>query len=160
MAGYKQDEHVLRIDTILNSDPAEQGFEGDPLLLVRMDGIEGISRLFGYDVIMLRDAGGAQGETVNGQNRPPIDATKLIGTHVSIAGRVDTSLNFFKRVGMFETFEDILGIDITHFGAGDKLSANVRDFHIYRARVVPWVKVLSRDICYRVFENKTVVDII
>ncbi len=161
MAGYSQQEHLLRIDTILNSDPAESKFQGDPLLLVKLDGVEGISRLFAYDVIMLRDAGGAQGETVNGQKRPPIDTTKLIGTHAEIGARPSNSADqkedeiFFKRVGMFETFEDILGLDITHF-----LKIHERDFHIYRARVVPWVKVLSRDICYRVFEQKTVVEII
>ena len=86
---------------------------------------------------MLRDAGGAQGETVNGEKRPPVDVTKLIGTHAEIGSRSDTNLNFFKRVGMFESFEDILGIDITHLGLGNNLSVNVRDFHIYRGRVVP-----------------------
>jgi uncharacterized protein involved in type VI secretion and phage assembly len=153
MAGYSQQEHILRIDTILNDDASEQQLEGDPLLLAKLDGVEGISRLFGYDVVMLRDAGGAQGE-----NRPPIDATKLIDTHVVIGARPNKDKNFIKRAGMFETFEDILGIDITH--ALPARIGNIRDFHIYRARVVPWVKVLSRDICYRVFETKTVVDII
>jgi uncharacterized protein involved in type VI secretion and phage assembly len=153
MAGYSQEEHILRIDTILNDDPAEATSDGDPLLLVKLDGVEGISRLSGYDVVMLRDAGGAQGD-----KRPPIDPAKLIDTHVEVGARPDKDKNFFKRSGMFETFEDILGIDIAHALPG--WIGNVRDFHIYRARVVPWVKVLSRDICYRVFEKKTVVDII
>ena len=158
MAGYSQAEHLLRIDTILNDDPAENNFDGDPLLLAKLDGVEGISRLFGYDVVMLRDVGGAQGATVNDGNRPPIDPTKLIDTHVEIGARPYKNKNFFKRAGMFETVEDILGIDIMHALPG--WISNVRNFHIYRARVVPWVKVLSRDICYRVFEKKTVVDII
>jgi uncharacterized protein involved in type VI secretion and phage assembly len=161
MAGYSQNDHLLRIDTILNADAAEKKFEGDPLLLVKLDGVEGISRLFAYDVIMLRDAGGRQGEKVNGEKRPPIETTQLIGTHAEIGARPSDKKDnkedeiFFKRVGMFETFEDILGLDITHF-----VKEHERDFHIYRARVVPWVKVLSRDICYRVFEKKTVVEII
>ena len=156
MAGYSQQERLLRIDTILNGDPGESGFQGDPLLLVKLDGVEGISKLFAYDVVMLRDAGGIQGE-----KRPPLDTTKLIGTHAELGARPSKGggqgedETFFKRVGMFETFEDILGLDITHF-----LKTHARDFHIYRARVVPWVKVLSRDICYRVFEQKTVVEII
>src|ERR1700720_595107 len=87
MAGYSQQEHILRIDTILNDESSEKEFEGDPLLLAKLDGVEGISRLFGYDVVMLRDAGGAQGATVNGEKRPPIDATKLINTHVVIGAR-------------------------------------------------------------------------
>jgi uncharacterized protein involved in type VI secretion and phage assembly len=161
MAGYSQQARLLRIDTILNGDPAERKFEGDPLLLVKLDGVEGISRLFAYDLVMLRDAGGQQGESVNGEKRPPIDTTRLIGTPATIGARPSNSENqkddeiFFLRVGMFETFEDILGLDITHF-----LGIHARDFHVYRARVVPWVKVLSRDICYRVFEQKTVLEII
>jgi hypothetical protein len=135
MAGYSQQEHILRIDTILNDESSEKEFEGDPLLLAKLDGVEGISRLFGYDVVMLRDAGGAQGATVNGEKRPPIDATKLINTHVVIGARPDKDKDFLRRAGMFETFEDILGIDITH--ALPERIGNIRDFHIYRARVVP-----------------------
>jgi uncharacterized protein involved in type VI secretion and phage assembly len=171
MAGYSQSEHLLRIDTVLNDHslfPEEAKFAGDPLLLTKLDGIEGISRLFAYDVIMLRDAGGREGEEVNGQKRPPIDTTKLIGTHAAIGARFSTSDNqtddeiFFKRIGMFETFEDLLSVDITRIKTFIPFvpDINERDFHIYRARVVPWVKVLARDICYRVFEGKTVVEII
>jgi uncharacterized protein involved in type VI secretion and phage assembly len=148
MAGYQQEPHLLRIDTVL-TNPTQDATGGDPLLLVKLDGVEGISRLFAYDVVMLRDAGG-----MGGQALPPLDATTLIGTHVTVSGRPNINDIWGKRVGMFETFEDILGIDITHFGG------NARDFHIYRARIVPWIKVLSRDICYRVFEGKTVVQII
>ncbi len=151
----------LKIDTILNSDPDEKDFAGDPLLLVKMEGTEGISRLFGYNVIMLRDAGGAEGErNAKGEKRPPIDPKKLIGTHVSLGARQDVDEELFlTRVGMFETFRNVLSVDVTHF-AVFKIGVNIRDFHIYRARVVPWVKVLSRDICYRIFEGKTVVEII
>lgn len=164
MTEFLQKEHLLQIDTILSNDKGEQQYKSDPLLLVKVDGVEGISKLYAYDLIMLRDAGGAQGEVVNGKKRPPIDTTKLIGTHAEIGMRpsVDTGDGdnqgrdiFFKRVGMFETFEDLLGLDITHF-----VKIHMRDFHIYRARVVPWVKVLTRDIRYRVFEKKTVVEIL
>ncbi len=167
MAGYLQSERLLRIDTVLNNRalfPEEAKFTGDPLLLTKLDGVEGISRLFAYDVIMLRDAGGSGGETVNGEIRHPIDTTKLIGTHAEIGARPSNSKHqdddtiFFKRVGMLETFEDLTSIDVSKIKLG--LTFSERDFHIYRARVVPWVKVLSRDICYRVFENKTVVEII
>jgi uncharacterized protein involved in type VI secretion and phage assembly len=171
MAGYSQSEHLLRIDTVLNNHalfPQEAKFTGDPLLLTKLDGVEGISQLFAYDVIMLRDAGGREGEEANGQKRPPVDTTKLIGTHAEIGARPSNSTNqtddeiFFKRVGMFETFEDLLAIDITKIKTFIPFvpDINERDFHIYRARVVPWVKALSRDICYRVFEGKTVVQII
>ncbi|HEV8678243.1 MAG TPA: contractile injection system protein, VgrG/Pvc8 family, partial [Stellaceae bacterium] len=155
MAGYSQANRLLRIDTILSSDAAENQFTGDPLLLVKIDGIEGVSRLFAYDIIMLRDAGGSQGETVNGNPRPPLDVTKLIGTHAELGCRSSTDLNLFKRVGMFESFEDVSKLDITHLAG-----IHARDFHVYKARVVPWIKALTRDICYRVFEEKTVVEIL
>lgn len=155
---FIQKKHLLQIDTILNDDAGEKKFESDPLLLVKLDGVEAISRLYAYDLIMLRDAG-----KENGQNRQPIDTTKLIGTHAVIGSRpskeetqTDDTIPF-KRSGMFETFEDLLNIDITKVIISQIAE---RDFHIYRGRVVPWVKVLSRDICYRVFEKKTVVDII
>ncbi len=159
MAGYHQKERLLRIDTILDSDAAEKNLEGDPLLLVKLDGIEAVSQLYAYDVIMLRDAGGREGHA-----RPPLDTTRLIGTHAEIGARPANSSDdgdnqgqdiFYKRVGMFESFEDLLDIDLTKI-----FVIHERDFHLYRARVVPWVKVLSRDICYRVFEGKTVVQII
>src|SRR5271168_5118300 len=110
MAGYHQKKHLLRIDTDLNNDAEEKKFDGDPLLLVKLDGVEGISRLYAYDVVMLRDAGGKEGEQVSGQKRPPLDATKLIGTHAEIGARpsVETGKDnnqgqdvFLKRVGMF-----------------------------------------------------------
>src|SRR5579863_681163 len=159
MAGYFQKDRLLRIDTILNNDKDETKFPGDPLLLAKIDGVEGVSRLFAYDLIILRDTGGFQG-----QKRPPLDTTKLIGTHAEIGARPSPDPGekdnqgqdiFYTRVGVFEAFEDLLGIDVTHL-----LKTHARDFHIYRARVVPWVKVLTRDIRYRVFENKTVVDVI
>jgi len=163
MVDYLQKEHLLRVDTILNDDEDEKKYKSDPLLLVRLDGVEGISRLYAYDLIMLRDAGGAQG-----QKRPLLNIKKLtgmIGTHAEISLRPSVKSGekiddqgqdvWYKRVGMFETFEDLLALDITHF-----VKVHMRDFHIYRARVVPWVKVLTRDIRYRVFEKKTVVDII
>ena len=124
--GYSQKDRLLRIDTILNSDPEESPFRGDPLLLVKLDGVEGISRLFAYDVIMLRDAGGLGGEKIHGERRPHFDTTRLIGTHVEIGARPgapdrvhlpgegnkerEEEETIFVRVGMFEAFEDILSL--------------------------------------------------
>jgi hypothetical protein len=125
---FLQKDHLLSIDTILNDDANEKKFQSDPLLLVKLDGVEAISRLYAYDVIMLRDAGD---EKVNGQTRQPIDTTKLIGTHAIIGARpskhetqTDDTIPF-KRVGMFETFEDLLNIDVTKL-----LILSERDFHI------------------------------
>ena len=112
---------------------------------------------------MLRSAGGVQG-----QKRPPLtikQLTDMIGTQAKISLRPSVKPGskmdeqgqdvWYTRVGMFETFEDMLALDVTHL-----VKVHMRDFHMYRARVVPWVKVLTRDIRYRVFEKKTVVDII
>jgi uncharacterized protein involved in type VI secretion and phage assembly len=171
-ARYSQQDHLLRIDTILSNDPAEQQFEGDPLLLAKLDGDEGISRLFAYDVIMLRFAEGKGGKSVKAAKRPPIDTRKLIGTRVAIGARPGAPLDevrppgegrkeheydtIFTRVGMFETFEEILETDVLKRAR----LIRTREYYVYGARLVPWVKVLTRDICYRVFENKTVYEII
>jgi uncharacterized protein involved in type VI secretion and phage assembly len=170
-ARYSQQDHLLRVDTVLSNDPAERKFEGDPLLLAKLDGVEGISRLFAYDLIMLRFAEG-RGRSVQAARRPPIDTRKLIGTRVAIGARPGAPLDevrppgegrkeheydtIFTRVGMFETFEEILETDVLK----RLRRIRTREYFVYGARVVPWVKVLTRDICYRVFENKTVYEII
>ena len=146
MAEYFQDDKLLMIRTILDDDPVEQRRDGDPLLLLKLDGTEGISRLSSYDVAMLRDA-----------DRPSLDVTRLIGTHVFFSARPDNNFAFDNhlRSGMFESVEEVSGVDTTKFGAEE-----VRKFRMYRARILPWVSVLAHDICYRVFEQKTVVQII
>jgi uncharacterized protein involved in type VI secretion and phage assembly len=168
-ARYTQQDHLLRIDTILSNDSAEHQFEGDPLLLAKLNGVEGISRLFAYDVIMLRFADGRGGKSVKAARRPPIDTRKLIGTRAAIGARPGAPRDevrrppgeheydtIFTRVGMFETFEEILETDVLK-----RLRLiRTREYYVYGARVVPWVKVLTRDICYRVFENMTVYEII
>jgi uncharacterized protein involved in type VI secretion and phage assembly len=144
--GYSQSNKLLQIQTILDSDPAEKKISGDPLLLTQVDGTEGMSKLFSYDVVMLREAGG-----IEGNKRPTLDPHKLIGTQVKFGVRQGTSDSFQYRVGMFESFEEVVGVDITHLAG-----FHVRDFLTYRARIVPWVSVLTRDLSYRVFEGATV----
>ncbi len=147
---YTQTDKLLRITTILDEDGIEGGTAGDPLLLVKLEASERISRLSTFDIVMLRDTG----RGVGGTPRPPLDPTRLIGTHVKIGARPSTREHFLYRVGMVESCEQVVGMDAV------QRTLKFRDFYTYRARVVPWPKILTRDICFRVFENKSVVDII
>jgi hypothetical protein len=71
---------------------------------------------------MLRDAGG-RGRRKSTAHRPSNDKDQ------------EEDTIFFKRVGYFEAFEDILDIDITRF-----LAIRERDFHICRARLGQAIK--------------------
>src|SRR4249920_1964762 len=141
---YTQTDKLLRITTILDEDGIEGGTAGDPLLLVKLEASERISRLSTFDIVMLRDTG----RGVGGTPRPPLDPTRLIGTHVKIGARPSTREHFLYRVGMVESCEQVVGMDAV------QRTLKFRDFYTYRARVVPWPKILTRDICFRVFENK------
>ena len=144
--GYRQTDKLLRISTFLDNE--EKKIDGDPLLLGTLDGTEGISRLYSYDVTILRDAD---------SERPPLDLTRLINAEVYLGARQsnDKHVPFLYRVGVFESLQESTDIDKTKIWP-----ITVRQFHIFRGRVVPPVKLLSRDICYRVFEGKSVLDII
>src|ERR1700719_2019570 len=94
-AGYKQAGRLLFIHTVLDTDPNEKAFKGrqlngDPLLLVKFDATEGISRMFSYDLVLLRDAGNEGGNPSGpGEDRPPLDPTRLIGTTAVIGAFSD-----------------------------------------------------------------------
>ena len=116
-----QDDRLLRVDTVLSEK--EKGLPGDPLLLVKIQGNEGISTPYSYDVTMFRDA-----------RKRDIDPQTLINTPVRLGikpttpDEVPPSL-YFPRKGVIERFERAAGV--------------VRRFRVYNARIVPAFK--SRD---------------
>ena len=129
-----QQNKLLRIDTVLSAK--EKGTAGDPLLLVKIQGNEGISQPFSYDVTMFRDKG-----------KRDIDPDQLINTVARIGikpasdqDEVPASL-YFPRKGVIEHFE--------------RASGNVRGFRVYNARIVPAFKLMGLEIRYRIFEHKT-----
>jgi uncharacterized protein involved in type VI secretion and phage assembly len=147
---------LLTIYTIL--DDQEKGDDGNAFQLAKVDGQEAISQPYSYKLTLLREVGGLEGK-----NRGQLDITRLIGTNAVFGVRPSTDRVFTFRSGMIDTVEESIGIDITKVKplvVSTFLDINVVDFRIYNVTVVPWIKVLERDICYRIFERKTVVQII
>ncbi|HET9395711.1 MAG TPA: contractile injection system protein, VgrG/Pvc8 family, partial [Nitrospiraceae bacterium] len=131
---------VLTIDTILGK--AERFDARDPLLLTSLDGWEGVSVPFVYDLVLARD-------TALGEEKVRID--RLLGSEARIGlltGKDrDGKPKYLHRVGCFSHFEKI------------GLSKKQRRL-VYKARLIPAVMLWGGGVTYRVFEKKNVVDII
>jgi uncharacterized protein involved in type VI secretion and phage assembly len=137
---------TLKIDTVLGR---QQNMDDEgPFLLSSVQGMEGVSMPYTYDVVLYRPLVDKDGQTSS-----DVDPTKLINTPVTIhmRGRSDT---YTARRGIFQTFEKDT-IDFQTVSKGRKL-----DSRVYRARIVPVFKRLDAEILYRVFENMTVLDIL
>ena len=108
-------------------------------LLVMVNGTEGVSIPYSYDVTLFRP-----------KTKPDINPKLIINTVATI--RIDTSdpknLVRFFRTGVFEHFEKA--------GTGTKND----DFRVYTGRIVPAFKMLDREVLFRVFENQNVVTIL
>jgi len=131
---------TLKIDTNLGIQQ-ETGDEG-PLLLAMVQGIEGISMPYAYDVTMYRHV--EDGD---------LDPRDMINTNVAIHMRGKTD-NYTTRRGVFLTFEKD-GTNKRTFDRGKQT-----DFRVFRARIVPTFKMLDYEIRYRIFEQQTVLEII
>jgi type VI secretion system secreted protein VgrG len=105
----------------------------DALLIQSIEGTEAISRLFEFQVELLAPAGTA------------IDPTALIGAKATV------SLNLLDILGM-RFFNGIVAA--FEQGSGDD------DFDTYRAHIVPSLWQLTLSTNCRVFQNKTVMDIV
>jgi type VI secretion system secreted protein VgrG len=103
----------------------------DVLLLTEMSGEEHMSRLFSYDLRMLSAEDGLKAEDI-------------VGKQVTFSvAYPDGSERFFN--GYVNRFSSL--------GTGDRLS-------VYRAQVVPWLWFLTRSANCRIFQEKSVPDII
>jgi uncharacterized protein involved in type VI secretion and phage assembly len=154
---FTQTGKRLEIHTVLN--------DGTPLisalLLIWVKGSEEVSQPYTYQVKMWR--------LVN-NTRPPIPPADMINTQVSIHLNFKQTIKddtvhrktepeirtHVRRCGVFETFNDeglVLGTQADVLG---------EKFHIrqYSGTIVPAFKMMAYETAYRVFENKTVVDII
>ena len=137
---------TLLIDTVLG----QQQPTGDsgPLLLAAVQGVEGMSSPYAYDVTMYH--------TLDGRD---IDPQDLVNTPVTIGMRGPSSvvykeLDYYTyRRGFFQSFEKD---ETTQHNWEQGLQ---RDFRIYRGRIVPVFKMLDYEIRYRVFEEMTVLEI-
>jgi type VI secretion system secreted protein VgrG len=113
-----------------------------PLMLAMVQGTEGISMPYTYEVTMFRD-----------RNQADIDPQMLIGTPCSIGINLRTQDDpqgpqYMIRKGVFEHFEHVAG------------TKNSRGLRVYYGRVVPAFKLLTRETRYRIFENEDVTSII
>jgi uncharacterized protein involved in type VI secretion and phage assembly len=131
---------ILKIDTILGA--ATNLDETDPLLLTNLDGQEGVSIPFSYDLVLMRrlaeDGGGE------------VAANMLLGTSARI-GLLERDVfgkpHYHHRVGSFAQFEKM------------GLSSSARRL-VYKARLIPAVMLWGAGIGFRVFEKMNVIDII
>lgn len=107
---------------------------GDALLLRGFDGEEAISRPFHFTLDMIA--------------APDTDMTKLVGTPVSFSAKLpDDSPRYFHG-------------KIFRIAAGEVHSDETGDIRAYRAEVVPWFTFLKLSADSRVFQEKTIPQII
>jgi uncharacterized protein involved in type VI secretion and phage assembly len=164
-----QEGKRLKIDTVLNGkDTDDKKTQTDPLLLLSIEGTEEFSKPFSYGVKLWRSV----------LKKPFLDADalmKLVNTPVTVT----ITLHEFQEVGTF--FEPgKVGQDISH--GDDKVIRiersgvfeDVKDEGFihneegaapnlvfqYSATIVPAFKMMNYETVFRVFENKTVIEII
>jgi uncharacterized protein involved in type VI secretion and phage assembly len=135
------DGTTLMISTMLGAQ--KQTNDRGPLLLRSVQGQEGISTPFAYDLIMYRLA---DPDTMD------LDPSWLLNTRATFGMRGNTD-QFSFRTGIFQSFEK----DSTNEGQFEQGLGT--DFRVYRGRLVPAFQMLEREIKYRIFENRTVLEI-
>lgn len=121
---YTQDQRLLAIDTPLGKDV---------LLLQQLNGYEGVSRLFSYELDLLA------------YDNDSISFKDIVGQKVSITIRLPKGKSRY-----------ISGY-VSRFTQGD---TDERLFTHYRAQVVPWLWFLTRQADCRIFQDMTAPDII
>jgi uncharacterized protein involved in type VI secretion and phage assembly len=137
-----QDSRLLRIETVRSA--AEKSIPGDPLLLIKFDGEEGISIPYQYDIVMYRSA--------DRNKTHPLEAKMLVGTvaKIHIRGedeKCETLPLKLTREGVFLTFEQLE-------------SDQPDDYVKFGARLVPHFKLLDFESVFRVYEQISVLNII
>jgi uncharacterized protein involved in type VI secretion and phage assembly len=128
---------TLKIDTFLG--PAESLDPSDPLLLTSLDGREGVSIPFTYDLVLMR-----QLAKVNVEEK----LEGIIGTsaRIGLLRPGPGNPTYIHRVGSFSQFE--------------RIGISKNKFLVYKARLIPAVMLWGGGVTFRVFEQKNVVDII
>jgi len=124
MATAKQADRLMQFASPLGKDV---------LLIESLDGAEGISRLFEYQVELLADSS------------TTIDPKSMIGAKVAVSISLNDAQGSRWINGIVASFEQ---------GPGDK------EFNIFKARIVPSLWQLTLSSNCRIFQNKTVIDIV
>ena len=154
---FTQTGKRLEIHTVLN--------DGTPLinalLLIWVKGSEEVSQPYTYQVKMWR--------LVN-DTRPPIPPADMINTPASIHVNFKQTIKddpirdnaepeiktHVRRCGVFETFND----EGLVLGTPAEVLSEKFNIRQYSGTIVPAFRMMSYEAAYRVFENKTVIDII
>lgn len=123
MATLKQADRLMQFSSPLGKDV---------LLIESLDGAEGISRLFEYQVELLAAVG------------TTIDPKSMIGAKVAVAITLNDAQGSRWINGIVASFDQC---------AGDT------EFNVYQARIVPAMWQLTLSSNCRIFQNKTVLDI-
>jgi uncharacterized protein involved in type VI secretion and phage assembly len=107
--------------------------------LVMVDGVEGLSMPYKYDVKLFRK-----------RAKTHVFPNEIINTvaTIEINRKRERGFDPIRRTGIVEQFETI--------GAQTRNA----EFRVYAARIVPPFKMLDREVTYRVFENQDVVTIL
>lgn len=133
----KQDKRFLIIDTVLGNPTDED--EDDNLVLIQLRGAEGISFPYAYDLTLIGPKNG----------RPA--ASRLIGSRVSFGIKHvinegdDETFEHVRRHGVIESFAEI---------------GPLGDFRGYTARIVPAFRLTAYETRFRVFEERTLEEIL
>lgn len=155
----------LKISTILDSSQSSNDFsDTDQLLLASLDGVEGISQGYAYDLTLLRPTGSQYPPIAPDAliNSPATIGIKLAADHFEsppiigpiIKGpEVEDTYTYIQRHGVFMWFE---ASGHRQFGPDKSVEA----FVVYKARLVSAFQMLSNEIVYRVFEKMDVIAII
>src|ERR1051325_1591056 len=124
-----QDNRLLAINTPLGKDV---------LLLEKLRGTEGLSRLYSFDADLLHE------EDYPGFQATNVDSKQLVGQSVYISIIQEDT-----------TIREITGI-INRFSKGGRDTR----FSFYSARIVPHVWILTQKFQSRIFQNMSVPDIL
>lgn len=134
---------TLKITTILGAQ--ESSGDRGPFLLSSVQGVEGVSLPFYFDMVLYRAL-----------EAEDVDVSTLINTPAKfgiLTKDESTEVKYYAtRGGVFKSFEKV---------GTTKLPMTAQtDFVVYRARLVPAFAMLEYEQVFRVFENMTVIEII
>ena len=131
---------TLKIATKLGAQQ-DSGDSGH-LLLQMIQGVEGVSMPFSYDVTLLRYI--SDGD---------INVRQLINTPAVIGMRGRTDIYTFRRGVILNLEKD--ETNKARFEDGEKTN-----FEVFKAKIVPALKLLDYEVRYRVFENLNVLQVL
>jgi type VI secretion system secreted protein VgrG len=136
---YTQDNRLIKIH-VPADNPKKTALGGDLLLLRSFSGHEGVSRMFQYDLVM---------HSIDNK----IDFTSMIGQSATIEVVLPDQAGSRYINGVFSSFSQ---------GGSSPLEGGLLPTHFteYRATLVPWLWMLTRESDCRIFQNENLLEIL